>query len=875
MGGVGMRRCLYFLLACLLLLPVSCKKTLESGGDEVQAVTVYHRSAVEPVTLSAGHETRTMLEDGTAIYWNAGDEIALFKSGISSNLQLLDAATVRGMTVGQKKSILLVNPSNSGCFLGYNGTSRVRNSDGLSALKGGPDITSEVAENNLKTITNLAQKFRSNTDYIFVLEKVSEGWLLYHKASGIGLTAGKGVKETDDRYPCVWGRDLAAFDIQDGKGNGGSTNTVTGRPEQIWVKNGDLFLWSGGNGDNHLCWHQATNGWTNWLFYEIPGSYPFTADSEGPSTTFTNNTGFDAGSDTWYTLYPSSAGISCENGRLVFSLPQMQTYREGSFGNGANVSVGVLNDGHISFRSVCGVLKLSLKGTQRVLSISVTDKAGLALWGTGSVSTETIGSGDCSATVSGGNATLTLDCGSGVVLREDTATDFYLVVPVGAFAQGFDVKIVSSIGTAVKSTSKANTIARADIKAMPAFSLADGTFAPTEVNIHNPVVEAYMKKGSYTTFGDLSHFNDSDVAALAEACSWSNDQPEGMTVSWTADGPVSITVTENEKTWFTEENVSGSSYTIGNLTPGSIYTYTVTRDGGTLAEGAFKAVGQVRMVTITDAWNYRDLGGWTGLQGQTIKYGKLFRGGSLNGQFIGTQGNHANAVFDNYVFHGQKEIDRLGIKAELDLRGDPKYIVGAWGSEENPHSVSLLETKLNEADFQRIMSDYGLYYPFKRSSIIQDVAWIIKELQAGKPVAFHCRSGADRTGAVSFLIEGLLGVSEGDLARDYELTSLSLETGKRLASDAAAPGYSYGFFKKDGGLFSISTGSTLQEKCYYYLNRQFDDVHINADDLDRFIREMLGLSSYSHPSWAKNHGENNTLDYVVSVNTGSGAYTYP
>ena len=276
------------------------------------------------------------------------------------------------------------------------------------------------------------------------------------------------------------------------------------------------------------------------------------------------------------------------------------------------------------------------------------------------------------------------------------------------------------------------------------------------------------------------------------------------------------------------------------------------------------------MVSITDAWNCRDLGGWTGLNDATVKYGKLFRTASLNGQFLGTADRTDSDYADPnmYVFRAQAEIDRLGIRAELDLRGDPySGIVGMWGNEGTDHSASLLKTKLNDADFMRIMTDYGLSSPSKRSSLVQDVAWIIQELKLGKSVAFHCRIGADRTGALAFVIEGLLGVHEGDIARDYELTSFAPKSGNRLASEA-----SYDTFRQKFRF--VNVGDTFQEKCYYYLNQYFDDVHINADDLDWFICEMLGLESYQHPELAKNY-ENNSLETVYSIMTGSGSTTDP
>ena len=37
-------------------------------------------------------------------------------------------------------------------------------------------------------------------------------------------------------------------------------------------------------------------------------------------------------------------------------------------------------------------------------------------------------------------------------------------------------------------------------------------------------------------------------------------------------------------------------------------------------------------------------------------------------------------------------------------------------------------------------------------------------------IFFHCKIGTDRTGTLAYFLEGLLGVSEEDRLRDYELT---------------------------------------------------------------------------------------------------------
>lgn len=44
---------------------------------------------------------------------------------------------------------------------------------------------------------------------------------------------------------------------------------------------------------------------------------------------------------------------------------------------------------------------------------------------------------------------------------------------------------------------------------------------------------------------------------------------------------------------------------------------------------------------------------------------------------------------------------------------------------------------------------------------------------ANKPTYFHCSAGADRTGVVALLCEAILGVSQSDCDKDYELSSFN------------------------------------------------------------------------------------------------------
>ena len=49
----------------------------------------------------------------------------------------------------------------------------------------------------------------------------------------------------------------------------------------------------------------------------------------------------------------------------------------------------------------------------------------------------------------------------------------------------------------------------------------------------------------------------------------------------------------------------------------------------------------------------------------------------------------------------------------------------------------------------------------------------MQDVVDGKNIFFHCRIGADRTGTMAYILEGLLGVPEEERLQDYELTVFS------------------------------------------------------------------------------------------------------
>ena len=137
-----------------------------------------------------------------------------------------------------------------------------------------------------------------------------------------------------------------------------------------------------------------------------------------------------------------------------FEFPATQTYAAGKF-NAPMYAASSTES--LSFKNICGVLCLSLKGTDKVKSITVTANEAVC----GSFTMDDDGE---TVVLSGTGKTVTLDCGEGVQLDASTATNFYISLPPATYTAGMEIVATNTEGkTFEKTTTKSAAIARNNI----------------------------------------------------------------------------------------------------------------------------------------------------------------------------------------------------------------------------------------------------------------------------------------------------------------------------------------------------------------------------------------------------------------------------
>ncbi|MBR1921706.1 MAG: family 43 glycosylhydrolase [Kiritimatiellae bacterium] len=158
---------------------------------------------------------------------------------------------------------------------------------------------------------------------------------------------------------------------------------------------------------------------------------------------------------------------------------------------------------------------------------------------------------------------------------------------------------------------------------------------------------------------------------------------------------------------------------------------------------------------------------------------------------------------------------RFGVKSDVDLRSDRE----CFGMTGSPLGESVRWFHYSSGAYGGMQHQYGKDAFKKVFAVFLD--------ERNYPIVFHCIGGQDRTGAVAFILEALLGVDEDVLYLDWELTGFR----NRNASFC----HEYLFDKLVDGFKKNYPAPTLAESVERYVL----DLGFTRDDIEKFRSIML------------------------------------
>lgn len=355
-------------------------------------------------------------------------------------------------------------------------------------------------------------------------------------------------------------------------------------------------------------------------------------------------------------------------------------------------------------------------------------------------------------------------------------------------------------------------------------------------NLENTAQYRQMNLSAAGFLADVDYTENADDYSITKvtpyysaATVYSKEEPDGLKIKVPAN--TTLAVAQGGKTRSDTVSGAGVIYNMEPLKAGTFAfggkTYKIVPEGG------------VRMIYTPSVWNVRDLGGWA-CTGGRVKYGKIFRGGHF-----GSITDADKATIVNW----------LGVTTDIDLRNNSE----TGGITTSPLGGSV-EYYHQSLDFYA--------NAVSTSAASARTVGVLKKVMAcvaaNKPCYFHCMSGADRTGTIAYLLLSLLGVSQSNKDKEYELTAFSDEAdGKRFRNSNYNVTNGNGWYPLIKYFRDTYTGENDNEKVVAWAVAN----GITASEIDAFRSAMISGDSGEVVVPPQEYTVTNTLTGCTSSNT--------
>ncbi|MBQ2726787.1 MAG: tyrosine-protein phosphatase [Clostridia bacterium] len=406
--------------------------------------------------------------------------------------------------------------------------------------------------------------------------------------------------------------------------------------------------------------------------------------------------------------------------------------------------------------------------------------------------------------------------------QEDGALTDGTVIKVKSRAFIFTEEQLMAAGN-VPDTSAAITMASTDDGAMVyllpedggdgKYRAADGITYEKLIDPDDGTIETYtytqVNRAAQKFLDEVSYDGaEDDVSEIAKYLDDSGryDVPAGCTVPLKAG---ELTVYDNGTKNAYTVTVRKGAYTFYNITPGVGGEFYVQKGSKIVQKGHLRPTGTLRMIysDTPGLQNMRDLGGWP-CDGGTIKYNLLIRGGM---------------VIDAADWDRNTWVKLLGIEHDVFVKTyDDSQLIGK--DEYRMKSPFGDHITLYQMDLSAEDSENKRNFADAKEQMNGIINHIFDAAIAGETTYFHCLAGADRTGMVAIVVEGVLGVSKGDIDRDYELTSFNCLRERNSAG-----------YQADIRILERYPGTNFRDKCVQYLL----DCGITLEKINAFRKAVI------------------------------------
>ncbi|MFD1671404.1 tyrosine-protein phosphatase [Agrilactobacillus yilanensis] len=246
-----------------------------------------------------------------------------------------------------------------------------------------------------------------------------------------------------------------------------------------------------------------------------------------------------------------------------------------------------------------------------------------------------------------------------------------------------------------------------------------------------------------------------------------------------------------------------------------------------------------RVLPLEKGINFRELGGYSTIDGRHVKFQKIIRSAKLS-----TLDNKDLTYLKDYGlitdidFRSQEEITKEPDKLPTGTtyRHLPVFATDLTENSKSPEMIEHEIAHVAGAGHDRMIEVY-------QNMIVQKGAQqayrtffeeLLKNEQDNQAVLFHCTAGKDRTGIGAFFFLSALGVAKKAIAQDYLLTNTTYrpET-EALIKKASNANSSPEMIDNLRDLFSVHID---------FLNATEQEIKHLAGTPINYLKEIIGLS---------------------------------
>lgn len=245
-----------------------------------------------------------------------------------------------------------------------------------------------------------------------------------------------------------------------------------------------------------------------------------------------------------------------------------------------------------------------------------------------------------------------------------------------------------------------------------------------------------------------------------------------------------------------------------------------------------------RVLPLEGGRNFRDLGGYPTEDGRRVRWGRLYRSGTM-----------VDLTEADYAW-----LDGLDVQVLLDLRSneerieeptawtvdEPVYLARSYSSADDSGALREVFSsgELTPDAVRAAMASFYRELPRTHAPAYRELFERLAEDET--PLVFNCSAGKDRTGVAAALVLTALGVPRRTVLADYALSDELVDYGAAFTprnGEAPAEDSPWAFLSR----LPPATVAPLLESDPAYLASALEAIEAEHGSIDAYLRDVLAV----------------------------------